>query len=117
MFSGLSNLASLMKNAQQLQGRAQEMKQKLAAVRVTGTAGAGMVQVEANGEQSILKVSIEPSLFESNDRELLEELVAAATNQALELAREAAATEMATLAEGMGIPGLQEALSRFGLGT
>jgi DNA-binding YbaB/EbfC family protein len=93
------------------------MKQRLAAVRVTGTSGGGMVRVEATGEQSIISVSIEPSILESNDREVLEDLIVAATNQALELAREAAAAEMAALADGIGIPGLQEALSRFGMGT
>lgn len=116
MFKGLSNLASLMANAGELKAKAEAMKERLAALRVEGTAGGGMVRVTASGEQRILAVTIEESLLADNDKEMLEDLVLSATNQALELAKQAAATEMSDLAGGMGIPGLDEAFSRFGLG-
>lgn len=116
MFQGLSNLASLMKNAQQIQGRAQEMKDRLASVRVEGSAGGGMVKVEATGDQRITAIRIEPGLFDSGDREMIEDLVASAVNQAIEHSREEAAKEMANLADGLGIPGLEDAFSKFGLG-
>ena len=115
MFQGLSNLASLMKNAQQIQGRAQEMKDRLASVRVEGSAGGGMVKVEATGDQRITAIRIEPGLFDSGDREMIEDLVASAVNQAIEHSREEAAKEMANLADGLGIPGLEDAFSKFGL--
>lgn len=115
MFEGLSGLANLMKNAQQLQSRAQEMKARLSQLRVEGTAGGGMVKVEVTGEQTISAVHIESHLLEGGDRELLEDLLAAAVNQGLQHAREAAALEMSSLADGLGIAGLGEALSRFGV--
>lgn len=115
MFKGLSNLASLMANAGELQNKAAEMKQRIAAIRVEADSGGGMVRVTATGEFKIVSVTIEETLLQASDREMLEDLVQAATNQALELAREAASSEMAALAGGLGIPGLDEALSRFGV--
>ena len=115
MFRGLADMANLLRNAQDLQSRAGEMRERLAAVRVEGTAGGGMVTVTASGEQKIVRVQIEPSLIESGDTDMVESLIESACNQALEQAKKAAAEEMSQLADGMGIPGIQEALSRFGL--
>ncbi|WP_437205177.1 YbaB/EbfC family nucleoid-associated protein [Planctomicrobium sp. SH664] len=114
MFQGLSNLAGLMKNAQQMQARAQELKQRLGEVQVSASVGGGMVRVEATGDQKITSIHVDPSLLD--DREMLEDLLLSGVNQALEQAREAAATEMSKLAEGLGIPGIEDALSRFGFG-
>ena len=114
MLKGLSNLASLMANAGQLQSKAAEMQERMAAVRVEGTAGGGMVKVEASGQQKILSINVEESLLVNPDKEMLEDLLLSATNQALDLAKQAAASEMSSLAGGLGIPGLDEALSKFG---
>ncbi len=116
MFKGLSNLASLMANAGELKAKAAEIKDRIAAIRVEGSSGGGMVKVEASGDQRVLSISIEETLLSSNDKEMLEDLILSATNQALELAKQAAANEMSELAGGMGIPGLDEALSKFGMG-
>jgi DNA-binding YbaB/EbfC family protein len=91
------------------------MQEKLADLRVEGAAGGGMVTVEASGQQKILGCRIEPGLFAAGDREMLEELVAAAANQALDRAREAAAREMSGMMDGIDLPGLDETLSRLGL--
>jgi hypothetical protein len=116
MFKGLGNLASLMKSAQEMQGRMGEIQENLRRLQVEGTAGGGMVTVVANGQQQILACRIEPALVTSNDREMLEDLIVAATNQALEKAREAASQEMSKLAGNLNLPGLGDALSKFGLG-
>jgi len=114
MFKGLGNFASLLKSAQEMQGRVAEMQEQLKRIRVEGTAGGGMVTIEADGQQRILGCRIEKSLLESGDQEMLEDLVVAATNQALDRARETAANEMQKLTGNL--PGLGDALSKFGLG-
>ncbi len=105
-----------MANAGELKAKAAEIKDRIAAIRVEGNSGGGMVKVEASGDQRVLSISIEETLLSSNDKEILEDLILSATNHALELAKQAAAKEMSELAGGMGIPGLDEALSKFGIG-
>ena len=116
MFDQLKNLGSMMQQAQQIQGRMQEAKEKVGELRVEGIAGGEMVKVEATGDMKIVAVHIEQSLLETQDRELLEQLVTAATNQALQKAKDAAAQAMSDVAGGMDIPGLGDALSKFGIG-
>ena len=116
MLKGLGNIASMMKQAAEMQDRIAEAKQKAASLRVEGSAGGEMVKVEATGEMRILSVSIEPSLMETGDREMIEELVTAAVNQALTKAKEASTAAMSDIAAGMDIPGLEDALSKLGMG-
>ncbi len=116
MLKGLGNLASIMKQAQQMQGRMSEMQDNLGKIRVEGTAGGGMVTIEATGQQQVVGCKVEQSLIDDGDREMLEDLVVAATNSALKKAKEAAAEEMSSIAGGMNIPGLGDALSQLGLG-
>ena len=116
MFKELSQLASLMKQAQGMSGKMQEMKDRMAAVRCEGQAGGGMVAVEVNGQLKIVSCRIDQALMESGDREMLEELVCAATNQALDKIRETQMNEMQQLTGGLNIPGLGSALSEMGLG-
>ena len=115
MFKELSGLMQIMKLAPTIQGRVSAMQEKLADLRVEGSAGGGMVTIEASGQQRIVSCRIEPSLFDSGDREMLEELIAAATNQALDRAKEAAAREMSGMMDGLDLPGLDETLSRLGM--
>ena len=116
MLKGLGNIASLMKQAQEMQGRMSELQDNLGRLRVQGSAGGGMVTVEVSGQQRLLSCRIEQSLLESGDREMVEDLVVAAVNQAMEKAKESATQEMSKLAGGMDIPGLGDALSKLGLG-
>lgn len=115
MFKGIGSLVSVLKNAGQMQGKFQEMKEELAKVRVEGTAGGGMVVVEASGHHKVLSIRIDPSLADGGDREMLEELVAAAVNQALDKAKQAAADQMTQLADGMEIPGVSDMLQQMGI--
>ncbi|HTI52064.1 MAG TPA: YbaB/EbfC family nucleoid-associated protein [Planctomycetaceae bacterium] len=114
MLKGLGQFASLLKNAGEIQGRMQEMQENLKRVKVDGSAGGGMVTVEMNGQQQVLSCRIEESLFASGDREMVEDLIVSACNQALEKVRETAAMEMNKFAGGFDVPGLGEALARFG---
>lgn len=113
MLKGLGNLAGLMKQAQQLGGRMQALTDELKQRRASGTAGAGMVEVEANGLGEVLACRLDPTLLAGQDRELVEDLIVAATNQALTKARQLHAEAMRGLAGGMEIPGLDEALSKL----
>jgi hypothetical protein len=114
MFKNISNLASLMRQAQQMGGQMQEMAGKLRKQRVTGSAGGGMVEVEANGVGEVLKVRIDPSL---DDREMIEDLLPAAVNQALGKAKELHVESMQSMTEGLEIPGLNDAISQLTNGT
>ncbi len=107
-------LGTLFKQAQKLQEDILKMKQELANMKVTGSAGGGMVEVVANGRQQILSVKIEKEVFESKDVEMLEDLIVAAVNQALDRSTELANEEMSKITggvlsnipEGLKIPGL-----------
>jgi nucleoid-associated protein EbfC len=116
MFKGLTNFAAILKEAQQIQGRAEEMQAKLGQLRVEGSAGGEMVVVQASGLQRVLAIKIEPSLLEGADAEMLEDLLVSATNQALEKAAQAAADEMAKMTSQLQLPGLTEMMSKLGLG-
>lgn len=110
MFKGMGNFASLMKQARELGGRMEEVNQQLQEQRVVGSAGADLVRVEANGLGEVLQVHIDPSLLESGDREMLEDLLPAAINQANQKAKQLHAESMQSL---MDVPGLEEAIGQF----
>ena len=116
MFDQLKNLGNMMAQAQKMQSRMADAKEKIAELRVEGSAGGEMVRVEATGDMKILGVHIEQSLLDAQDSEMLEELITAATNQAIQKAKEAAAEAMSEVAGGMDIPGLSDALGKMGLG-
>lgn len=116
MFKELGSLANLMKNAQAITGKMQAMRDKLGERRVTGSAGGGMVSVEMNGHSQALACKIDPAVFQSGDREMIEDLIVAAMNQAIDKVKEVAAEEMGQATEGLGLSGLSDALSKFGLG-
>ena len=112
MFKQIANVAQIMRQAQAMQGRLQQLKEGLASVRVTGVAGNGLVEVDASGDQRILCVRISEQAATGCDFRQLEVLIAAATNDALDRAKVAAAEAMQS-ATG-DIPGLSEAMSQFG---
>ena len=83
MFKGLANIGALLKQAQQLGGQMGQLTEEMRRRRVTGSAGGGMVEIEVNGLMEVLRCHIDPQLVAQNDRELLEDLVMAAVNQAI----------------------------------
>ena len=97
----------MMQQAQQMQGKLAELQEELAKRTVTGSAGGGMVSVDADGKGMIRRVKIDPSLVTGGDVELLEDLVAVAVGDAQQKASALGAEEMGRLAGGLGIPGLK----------
>lgn len=97
--SQLGGLGSMMAGFQQQMER---MQAEAAATQVQGTAGGGLVTVVANGAQEVLRVQIQPAALE--DRELLEDLVAAACNEAMRQAREVMASKLGALTAGLPLP-------------
>jgi nucleoid-associated protein EbfC len=114
MFKGLANLAQIVKQAQEAQARMGEMKERLGRLTVEGVAGGGLVKVEMNGHQEVLGCRIDESLLRPEDREMVEDLVVAATNEALRKVKEAAAGEFSQLAGGMDLGAMKDMLGGMG---
>ena len=89
-----------------MQAKMAEIQEQLAHKKITGSAGGGMVNVTVNGKGDILAVSIEDELLSIQEKEMLQDLVAAATNDGLRRAKELAKQEMQQLTGGLNIPGL-----------
>jgi DNA-binding YbaB/EbfC family protein len=98
------NPFEILKNAQKIQEQMGNFQEKLAAISAAGSAGGGMVEIRLNGKMEVLAVTISPEALE--DREILEDLTAAAFNAALENVREAINREAGAIAGGLGISGL-----------
>jgi DNA-binding YbaB/EbfC family protein len=113
MFKGLSNLATLLKQAQNIGGQMGQLTEMMKNRRVVGSAGGGMVEIEVNGLMEVLRCRIDPQLFAGGDREMLEDLVQAAVNQAITKGKQMHAEAMRELTGGLSLPGLQEALEKF----
>ncbi len=101
------NMAEQFNLLQKVQKEMAKLQDELEDMTVEGTAGGGMVTVEANGKQKILSVKIDPEVVVPDDVEMLEDLIAAATNQALDRSRELAQEEMQKIAGGVlgNLPG------------
>ena len=97
------NIGQLMRQAQQLQDRMQKAQEQVGAIEVTGESGGGMVKVVMNGRHEVRRVEIDPSVAAS-DREMLEDLVAAACNDAARRVGEAVQQHMAGAMGGMQLP-------------
>ncbi|WP_392563780.1 YbaB/EbfC family nucleoid-associated protein [Orbus wheelerorum] len=105
MFSGgKGGLGNLMKQAQQMQTRMQQVQEEIAKLEVTGESGAGMVKITVNGAHSCRRVEIDPSLLTDDDKEMLEDLIAAAYNDASRRLEETQKEKMAQVTGGMQLP-------------
>jgi hypothetical protein len=102
----MTNLGKLMKQAQEMQQKMAKLQEELASKEVEGTSGGGMVRVKMNGQQEILGVQIDPQVFSDGDKEMLEDLMTAAFNEARRLALDLAKSEMSKLTGGLPIPGM-----------
>lgn len=96
-------IAGLMKQAQQMQENLKKAQEEIAAMEVEGQAGAGMVKVAMTGRHDVKRVSIDPSLM-SDDKEMLEDLIAAAVNDAVRRVEAATQEKMGGLTSGLGLP-------------
>ena len=107
MLKGMGNLgdmAKIMKQAQEMQARMAEVQESLESITVEGEAGAGLVKVTATAKGELTGVSIDPSIFSPDDKEVAEDLILAAVKDAQARASERAQKEMAKVTEDLGLP-------------
>jgi len=102
----MKNIGNIMKQAQKLQADMQKAQEELARMEVTGQAGGGMVSVVMTGRHDLKRVSIDPSLMK-DDKEMLEDLIAAAVNDAVRQLEQKSSERMAGLTAGFNIPGMK----------
>jgi hypothetical protein len=100
------NMGNIMRQAQAMQDQLARVQEQAATKIAEGSAGGGMVTVRANGAMEILSVTINPDVMKSGESDLLQDMVVAATNDALRKARDLMAGEMKAVTGGMKIPGL-----------
>jgi len=113
VFKGLANLGALLRQAQEIGGRMKGLHDELRTKRVTGSAGGGMVEIEMNGAIEGLRCHLDDQLLAQPDRELLEDLILTAVNQAVAKAKQTHAETVKSLAGGLDVPGLDQALGKF----
>ncbi|MBI5043129.1 MAG: YbaB/EbfC family nucleoid-associated protein [Nitrospirae bacterium] len=96
----------MMKQAMQMQERLKKIQEEVGAKTVEASAGGGVVTVVANGKQEVISIKIDPSVINSNDADMLQDLILAAVNEALRKSKDMMAEEMKQLTMGINIPGL-----------
>ena len=103
-------MGNILKQAQKMQEQVKKVQEELANVKVEGSAGGGMVKAVANGKQELLEIKLDPEVVSSDDVEMLEDLIVAAINQALQKAHEKSSEEMNKVTGGFlpdFLPGLK----------
>lgn len=100
------NYGKMMKQVQQMQKQMEKAQAELADEEVEASAGGGMVTVKVTGDLNIKSIKLDPEAIDPEDPEMLEDLVLAATNEALRSAQELASKKMNGLTGGLNIPGL-----------
>jgi len=100
----MGNMGGMMKKVQEMQAKMQEMQQELANKTIEAESGGGMVKVVMNGKQIVQSIDIDPSLLSADEKEVLEDLMKAALNQAKEKVEEMSAEEMMKITGGLPLP-------------
>ncbi|TCS61440.1 YbaB/EbfC family nucleoid-associated protein [Primorskyibacter sedentarius] len=107
MFKGLGNLgdmAGMMKKAQEMQGKMAQLQEDMQNITVTGESGAGLVKATCSAKGDLRALDIDPSIFNPDEKEVVEDLILAAIKDAQAKAAQKAQDEMGKLTEGMGLP-------------
>jgi DNA-binding YbaB/EbfC family protein len=104
MFGQIGQIAGLLRQLPRLREEAEKFQTKLGEIVAEGSAGGDMVVVRVNGRMEVLKLTLTDAAYSLGDREMLEDLIAAATNQALAKVREQVNAEAQNLAANMGLP-------------
>lgn len=107
MFKGLGqmgDMAKMMKAAQDMQGKMAELQENMHNIMVTGESGAGLVTATCTAKGELKTLDINPTIFNPDEKEVVEDLILAAIKDAQTKAQERAQSEMSKLAEGMGLP-------------
>ena len=100
------DIQKLMEQAKDFQGKMAGMQEELAKKQVSSTVGGGMVSVTVNGRNELVELRIEPEVINPDDPQMLQDLIKAAVNDAMQKAAEMGKAEMAKLTGGLNIPGL-----------
>jgi DNA-binding YbaB/EbfC family protein len=103
---GTPNMGNILKQAQQFQAKMAKLQEELGERTVEASSGGGMVTVVANGKQEILSVKIEPEVIDKSEKEMLEDLIVAAVNDALNKAKNMVQEEMGKLTHGLNLPSI-----------
>ncbi len=101
---GLGDMAKMMKQAQDMQGKMAQMQDDMQNIMVEGQSGAGLVKATATAKGELKALDIDPSIFNGDDKEVVEDLILAAIKDAQQKASERAAEEMQKIASEMGLP-------------
>jgi DNA-binding YbaB/EbfC family protein len=101
---GLGDMAKMMKQAQEMQGKMAQMQDDLENIMVEGVSGAGLVKATATAKGELKGLDIDPSIFNGDDKEVVEDLILAAIKDAQSKATERAQEEMSKMTEGLGLP-------------
>lgn len=101
---GLGDMAKMMKQAQDMQGKMAQMQEDLDHIIVEGVSGAGLVKATATAKGELKSLDIDPSIFNGEDKEVVEDLILAAIKDAQSKAAERSQQEMGKMAEAMGLP-------------
>ena len=101
---GLGDMGKMMKAAQEMQTKMAEMQDALDTITVTGESGAGMVKATATAKGELTALDIDPSIFNADDKEVVEDLILAAIKDAQVRAQERSAEEMQKITDGLGLP-------------
>ncbi|QBF33499.1 YbaB/EbfC family nucleoid-associated protein [Thalassococcus sp. S3] len=101
---GLGDMAGMMKKAQEMQTKMAQLQDDLHDITVTGESGAGLVKATASAKGELKALDIDPSIFNGDDKEVVEDLILAAIKDAQQKASDRAQEEMSKLTEGLGLP-------------
>jgi nucleoid-associated protein EbfC len=101
---GLGDMAKMMKTAQEMQGKMAELQDSLANITVVGESGAGLVRATATAKGELTGLEIDPSIFNPEEKEVVEDLILAAIKEAQVKAAQRSQDEMARLTESLGLP-------------
>ncbi|MCK0096597.1 YbaB/EbfC family nucleoid-associated protein [Yoonia sp. F2084L] len=101
---GLGDMAKMMKQAQEMQGKMAQMQEDLETIMVEGVSGAGLVKATATAKGELKGLDIDPSIFNGDDKEVVEDLILAAIKDAQGKATARAQEEMSKMTEGLGLP-------------
>ena len=104
MFKELGQIFGMARNLPKIKEEMEKLQQRLGQLIAEGDAGAGMVKVKVNGRMEVVSCHLSDEALKPNDREMLEELIRAATNQALQKVRVLVAEETSKMATGLGLP-------------
>jgi DNA-binding YbaB/EbfC family protein len=100
----MRDIMKILQQAQEMQGRMQKLQEELQAMTLTGTAGGGMVTADVNGQGTVKRVKLDPSVVNPADTEMLEDLIAVAVADAQRKAQERQQEQMGQIAGGLNLP-------------